>query len=269
MSDFFENLAARSIGAATALRPRLPSHYEARQGDGLEVLEEVAPAAAAPATVRDPMRMRDANADAPIAPAARPTSIEPIAPPWRIAPPERIIVRDVVLATAETRPEDEEHLPEQAGAASHESVLPSVNRETQTSVTPPTHRASHPTRSLDFARDDSAEQEGAIASSEPETHEPPAPESPPRRSERERVRFIRERAIAQARPTPPVPSPRERTMLRVREQLAAEPAVVHVTIGRVEVRAVQPQPPAPRPAPTPAPPGPTLEEFLEQRERRT
>ena len=58
-------------------------------------------------------------------------------------------------------------------------------------------------------------------------------------------------------------------MLRVREQLAAEPAVVHVTIGRVEVRAVQPQPPAPRPAPTPAPPGPTLEEFLEQRERRT
>ena len=134
MSDFFENLAARSIGAATALRPRLASHYEARQGDGLEVLEEVAPAAAAaPATVRDPMRMRDANADAPI---ARPTSIEPIAPPWRIAPPERIIVRDVVLATAETRSEDEEHLPEQADASSHESVLPSVNRGTQMSVTP-------------------------------------------------------------------------------------------------------------------------------------
>jgi hypothetical protein len=61
---------------------------------------------------------------------------------------------------------------------------------------------------------------------------------------------------------------RERTLERVREQLAAEPPVIKVTIGRVEVRAVHPSPPQPPPALPPAPSAPSLEEFLARRDRR-
>ena len=49
---------------------------------------------------------------------------------------------------------------------------------------------------------------------------------------------------------------------------AARSPVIHVTIGRVDVRAILPAPAAPRPAPASSQPGLTLEEYANQRNRR-
>jgi hypothetical protein len=231
MSDFFEGLAARNSGAATALRPRVASAYETR--DAGDVASEVASEAA----------MTHASA-VPPSPPSPPREIrvvehEPVDAPAE--PPERVVVRNVVLTRAET-----------------DDAPPATIREERFE-----ERVDHV-----HEREHTHHEESRI----------------------ERVREVLEReGPAEVRPalravddpspravTPPVARPRtldhrppiaNHQPPTVHRQPPPDP-VVRITIGRVEVRAVHPPQPAPRPVPPPAAPGPSLEEFLEQRERR-
>ncbi|HEX6976100.1 MAG TPA: hypothetical protein VF147_16950, partial [Vicinamibacterales bacterium] len=81
MSDFFEGLAARSSGAATALRPRTASAYETQAPDVVEIEEELTPAT----STEDTPTVNVAPERPAIANRAEP-----------------IVVRDVVLPRAET-----------------------------------------------------------------------------------------------------------------------------------------------------------------------
>jgi hypothetical protein len=262
MNDFFEGLAARSGVGATALRPRVASPYELQRGDALEVFEEVPVAGVAPV----------GEVPAFVASAAAPA---------------RVVVRDVVLAPG--REDAGTRGPEEAHPAARPQPRDLATAEPRNVTTPqpgglvtpqPRDPATREPRDLATPRTPEERIElvhhllsPAVPDGAPELEAiPPAPRSLAGARDDNRIaRDDERRQPAQSRrqpmssPAPPAAPP------RLREPLAnaAEPSVVRITIGRVEVRAVQPQAPAPRPAPPAPPPGPTLEEFLEQRERRT
>lgn len=274
MSDLFETLAARSSGATSTLRPRLASQYESRPSELAEIIEET-PAVARDA--RDPMEPRMSARRAPTLP-------EPDTPSEPRSHREPIVIRDVVLETvpAPADPPAEAPPAARAAAAPPSVAAPHVH-------VPAVRVAAEPARRED-------EHPDGVGRTNRELILERVAEQAPATPERiiERVREVlasgeapddrshpdapRERSAPEPLPLPlplerasgerPIVS-RERPAVRIREQFAAEAPVVHVTIGRVEVKAVHPQPqPQLRPAP-PAPSGPTLEEFLEQRERRT
>ena len=233
MSDFFEGLAARSSGAATALRPRLASAYETR--DALEIIEE------APAAPNVPL-------PPPPARAAAPTPPEPQPQPARV--PEPPPIREETAPAAR-----EQRTLEQTIERVHHVLSP------QAAETRPEERPA---------------PRAAEAPPEPPAEsvvEPAAVEPAVEVRERETVRVLTPPPRELLPPPPRVPPVGRRQTIRTiadRQPPASpgEPSTVRITIGRVEVRAVQPPQPPPRPAPPPAPPGPTLEEFLEERERR-
>lgn len=240
MSDFFEGLAARSSGAATALRPRVASAYETH--DAAEVTSV--------ATSEVPATM-SAAAAAPPSPSSQPRDARVAGPPPAGAPaepPERVLVRNVVLTRNETReaPQTtihEERLEERLEERMEERV-DSVHVHEHTH-----HEESRIERVREVLEGEgSVEQHPALsAAGDPDPVAAMRPARP---------RTIDNRPPVTNR-QPPI----------VNRQPQPDP-VVRITIGRVEVRAVHPPQPAPRAVPPPVAPGPSLEEFLEQRERR-
>jgi len=231
MSDFFEGLAARNSGAATALRPRVASAYET--GDAGELASEV--------VHEVPATMSAATAVPPSPPSSPREPVATAAPAGTPAePPERLLVRNVVLTRNETREAPPATIREERLEERVESVH--VHEHTH-------HEESRIERVREvLEREEPAERHpalNAIGDPEPAAAKPPA-----------RPRILDNRSPVANRQPP-----------TVNRQPAPDP-VVRITIGRVEVRAVHPPQPAPRPVPPPAAPGPSLEEFLEQRERR-
>jgi hypothetical protein len=90
-----------------------------------------------------------------------------------------------------------------------------------------------------------------MASNPPHLESPPPPASPIDHSPPNRPRLV----IDPARPSPVGPA----------HEIAPTQPVIHVTISRIEVRAVPPQPPLARPATPRMAPALTLEEYLKQR----
>jgi len=245
MNDLFASLAARNSGAAAALRPRVASHYEPR----VEAVEEV------PATTADrpePIVVRDV--------VVREREAE-----GRAESPSYVEADVDVNANVNAKTTETATVTRTATASATENLNENENKNVGRALSPPPIRVTEPS-TIETIR----ERRIAVPSA---AHLLPA-EAGRRGTETateteiiiDRVREV----LAPAEPGGILPEerpPRERATVRVREALAAEPPVVHVTIGRVEVRAIHPQP-QPRPAPPPAPSGPTLEEFLAQRDRR-
>jgi hypothetical protein len=261
MSDFFEGLAARSSGAATALRPRVASAFETLSGERFEPMEEVAATIATSPATSHGMETRDAGTvtHAPVAHDAGPAPAEQVAMSEHVVKREHVVVRDVVLSPPESQSVPEE--PERAPA----SIRDATREHTQTIERIHDLLAMH-----EPATDESIARTDAPPELKPETvgsaATPPLRALLPQRALPQRTPPERGNAVRAATGVAEARSQIARERPRAPE--APEAPVVQITIGRVEVRAVQTPPPLPRPAP-PRPPGPTLEEFLEQRERRT
>jgi len=270
MSDYLGNLAARSLEPAAAVRPRLASRFEpvpsaVPQFQEPAFFEETVEETAAPAhaTVPSPsppghrrilgQGMRPRRAERPEAedtPKAAPESPEPERPAARVEP---LVVVD------SGRPLSRSGLPFEASSpdpfsrrekGKQEAVTPAVLPVPEVHVVEkPVVRAAHPTeRVFDYPFPFSPREKGS--GDEASEGRPPEPLQP--------LKSEPAVPILQPRITLPEPAP-------AREAPAAE-TVIHVSIGRIEVRATQ-APKAPvreRPAARPAV---DLEDYLRQRSK--
>ncbi len=77
----------------------------------------------------------------------------------------------------------------------------------------------------------------------------------------------RKKRVSEAFSEPrPIQPRRRKDISPIEERSSTSPPIIRVTIGRVEVRAIQSSPPAPKSA-KPAPPKLSLEDYLHKRER--
>jgi hypothetical protein len=249
MSDVLTNLLARNQGTLPVIQPRLPSVYEPyRQRSGLLGMQ----------TGMEPGLAEDVASEALVPPP--PPGVEPPAlpapPQMRAAPP-----RLTEVESAEHResartlevPTGARHLVAPARQAAPEMAHRSVTEISRTEMIPsvaqPVNREpiapagpvrtnghSHPLRVPDAANRSDPQQPLAVRSHRVAGPLPVGrPEGPHRPS-------------AQARPD------------------MEEPAV-HVTIGRVDVRAILPTPPVSRTVAAKFQPHLSLDEYLKQRDR--
>jgi hypothetical protein len=223
MSDFLSNLAARTI-AAPSLRPRTRMRFEP------EPSEEMG----APQVLDAPRVPAAAKAEAPAAEPSRPVvAREANVPVQRVEPPpatERVVERTTAAPPAPPR----EHVVERVVPRAGETVVVERVHETTIETTAPQ------TVERAVARDEPSAPRRHRYDEQP----PRVDESVPTKTDRHEA-SPRERVITR----------RETNRQRIEKQLESrvtEPApnaepVVHVTIGRVEVRAVT-QPAPQRPA---------------------
>lgn len=261
MSTFLQRLALRESGAVPVLQPRLPSWFEPAAGrtPGAapeivdeareETVDRVAPA---------PGRPAQRNHAEPRQPATPPVRV-PIAGP---APASRPLAALVAPAPRMTIPETK---------AQETTRLPAILAPLAAAPAPaePAPARARPAQ----ARQLVIQETGPLPARRNESAAPPLPlaatqaapaSAPPARA----------KAALQAPPTPPLAPPSVRmapaALLAVQAaegrrsaDAAAPEPVVQVTIGRLEVRAVQsaqaPAPPRPRQAPT------SLDDYLAKR----
>jgi hypothetical protein len=253
VSDFLSHLAARSAAPELALRPRPVSRFEPAPGRALEqrpaVFEQTDEEREPDAP--QPGRSPRSRLLSPPVPSGRlraePDEVSPAAgPSGRAASarrsPAAVEARPSAPAPSEPRPARR---------------LPS-GEETESDLAPPKRRRHEP-------------------EPEPErrAEQAPAPEEAPRPRERvvvvERVRSVAASAAVES-PVPPSAPPRIfPELLADRPPVHTEPEPepdVHVTIGRIEVRAVPAAPSAPVVGER-RPPVMTLEEYLRRRSEGT
>ncbi|MHB1057962.1 MAG: hypothetical protein ACYC0F_08780 [Rhodanobacter sp.] len=244
MSDFLDRMAARAIGGETPLAPRLPSLFEPLQR---------APVMPPVDEGEMPARGRDAGATTPVAQTAAPSPRSPAHARESMEP------RAARIAPAE-RPA----LPTPARAAADAPRAP----------VPPSPQAASPVRAIVADR--------AIA---PPTPERPVTAASPVSPRQSHVAPSRQKAVPMPAPsgvllpapapvfaaTGAVPGRSERTVAaraaaaraESRAAAATGESVVHVSIGRLEVRAAPATaaPPRRREGPPPA----SLDDYLRQR----
>lgn len=230
MTGFFESLAARARGEAPAVRPRLPGIFEsataAEPFEQMEVFVETAePAPAAPvqaAPMATEIKVRREVADRVIAapaPAPEPVRTEATLPAAVLTPvaasaPSRSVAEAVQPRTVPSRDPSPPPVPT--------PVQVTADRGRREDAPPVAHQPAP------ASRDDATMR--AVSAVTP-VGPPPSLAPPARSSARDIVP-----QVARARPaqTPPVARPEPRR----------EETTVHVSIGRIEVRAVQPTPEA-------------------------
>ena len=262
MTDFLVRLAERAVAPSTGLRPRPLSRYERLPELGLAGLVQPSPAGEdAPAEEE-----REREAPARVAPRAEPRGVEPTAVPP--APPRRRrSVQPTVIQPVE-EPKEEVAAPAEprlarAPAPRVESAPPARPHEPEAVPSTPLRRPR-------------PRVEAEPVPADPETRprerraERPVKSPPGERvvvrpavvvSREREVRTEEGRASARDGATPPTttaPISRRGAPAPVAET----PPDVHVTIGRIEVRAV----PEPKAAPSRSrAPVLTLEEYLRKR----
>lgn len=269
MSDFLTNLAARTI-ATPSLRPRNRMRFEPAAAEPMAIQPDVAhdeaPAAPIPPAlprgnppVRQPAVFATRTEREPPAPPTAPVQAEVVAPPQTDTPPiapdpadNPQVIREPapprrIVNVATTAPERIVELPAQVVETIVERVtetrdVPSVKRIAITAETP----AERPHRY--------DEQEPRIESVAPAYEE--------ERSETAPDRSTPTRPATAARPrTAFFPMPAESTQAAPERE-----AVVQVSIGRIEVRAVRPA--APSRAAERANPIMTIDEYMARRKGR-
>jgi hypothetical protein len=274
MSDYLGNLAARSLEPTAAVRPRLASRFEpvpsavpqfqAEPGFFEETVEKAAVAEPAHATVLSPsppgrrgqgMRpRREGRPEAEDTPKASSESWEP----------ERAAVRIQPLVVVDSaRPANRGDLPFEASSPDPMSAGARGEKGKQEAVTPavlpvpevrmvekPEVRTAHPTPLVaDYPFPLSPRERGPGG----EDSERRAPEPLQSSKKESPVSFLQPRII--------LPEPAS-----VRREAPA-PETIHVSIGRIEVRATQaPKAPA-RERPAAARTGVDLEDYLRQRSK--
>ena len=281
MSDFFANLAARARDSKGAVRPRLPSRFEtfdsarAAPFDApreLTIEVEARDAAAPPAPVPDrvageaamPIAASPAGAVAPAA-VARMTP-EPIAaalaapPPRDVAPPVAAAIVVPARATAPV-PVFPRSAPPTVPGADERRVQPRVDA-------PVEHAAESRVRRDPTVREpaDDASRRAAPrdrASGEPER-------APARGAVRTTPELVPAAARVAREPSAPAILPRVVRAAPQRTPLPAPPpaaeTTIHVSIGRIEVRATPP--PADRRREAAPPAVMSLGEYLSSRAER-
>jgi len=253
VSGFFESVAARARGEAPAIRPRLPSRFEMAGPEPLEFNLETIAESPAPRELVAPREAEPSRAPKPIIARADssppPDALSPQAPrPEAPAPLSSMAVSQAEPARAEATP--------QAPAVA-QADRPAARTLEATGVAPaaPPPRIDAPTSVVELI--------GALDVSKPEARPTataklftPAPTEAPL-------------AFATARPAPDEPAPRApRTRAERRSAvLLPEETTVHVSIGRIEVRAAQPSPESKRRSP-PRSPVMSLEDYLQSRRGR-
>lgn len=236
-------LAARGAAIVTAVRPRLPSMFEATPVDAAPPPESAPfthPPPSAPDVSRRIVEVEEVlRRETRIAPAPRtatialPTMHVPAQPPERVERVERI-------ERIETQPSRAEE-PASPQSIVREKTTERVERTETRIVTPPAER-------MEVVR-------------ERDTHhviETKAAPAAPRIAERERP---------PRRDTPITRPPSPATPMFHREPMPEAAPTIHVTIGRVDVRAVMPGAPAQRTETAPRAPALSLEDYLAQRNR--
>lgn len=237
-------LAARGAATVATVRPRLPSLFEATPVDAAPPPESapfVQPSPSAPDLSRrivevEEVLLREARIASEPRPAtnAPPALYTPAPPPDRVERVERV-------ERIETRPARAEE-PKPPQSIVREKTTERVERTETRIVTAPVERTE------------------IVHESDPhpaiETKAAPAP---PPIVERERP--VRRREVPIAHPASPAAP-----MFR-REPMPEAAPTIHVTIGRVDVRAVIPGAPAPRTETGPRAPALSLEDYLAQRNR--
>jgi hypothetical protein len=223
MSDYFSRLAERALGTAAAPRPVIPSRFEQ----------------AALAGEADDFTIEDEERAAAAARPGQPD--EGSSRPQAASPPSPAEPRDGRPATA---------APPLPGAA--DSAVPTPEREEHGEP------ARLPERPV-TERPPIVERERIVVERDVEApREPVQAATPDRPAAVERVQRVEARPVA---PTPISPTPHAPEWER--DDVAAGPPTVHVTIGRVDVRAVSAPAPVERPpAHRQRPARPSLEEYL-------
>jgi hypothetical protein len=247
MSDYLTRLVERSLGVVPQIEPLIaPLHAPAGQSLSLatEPIARIAPAAGAESDVA---QGDTAPVDAPNATTSTPAAI----PSLETQTPRR----ERRSSELPARSDSEKY----AGSGESKRLAP----ETQTPET------LHPV-SLSLPPSKKSPENRTTADPQPVIAVPAgagvaAPNSPEPARKAAKALPGPQRVVVQPQVTAPRRSPPAFPPLS-RQQGRNEPPAIHVTIGRVEVRAVMPPPTPPRPAaPPPAAPKLSLEEYLKQR----
>jgi hypothetical protein len=238
MSGLFTDLAARARGEAHAVRPRLPARFET-SGEGLAELAVEATAIPAAEGDLEPPEPAAETTAAPAPTVASPPSAEvaepPVEAPQRLrASPRPPATAAVELHTVVERAEPAADGPSPPRGETRVPPAPAPSLAPSTSLRPP-ETVQHP-----------------VSAAQPLT-------PPPQPSGRE--------ATAEARPplTPQLTPARRQPAQPLPEPIREE-TTVHVSIGRIELRAAQGAPPPrakPREAEKPA--VMSLNDYLQSR----
>jgi hypothetical protein len=230
VSDFLGRLAARTLGEGGAIRPRLPSLFEPAPPEGAHIPSE-------PEAPRTPPRLTKEDESTIV---ARHELEEATA---RVSPSAEPHAAEALPLPASARPE-------------HEPVDPS-----RRSIRPPeapAARKARPTPTLTLA-------EGRRERTPPAAPLGASVEPPPDRTPRVDAP-VPDRRLHVPRVTTSGHAEEPRVSAVTGPARHAEPPVVHVTIGRIEVRAI-----TPKEAPAPSAPSPrseptlSLDEYLKRR----
>jgi hypothetical protein len=240
-------LATRGAAAVTAVRPRFPSLFEATPGAAAPPPESAPlaqPAAAGPDVSRRIIEVEEVlRREARIASEPHPAANVP--PPMVVpaAPPPAHVERVERIERFETeRPRAAKTVPPQSIV--REKTTERVERTETRIVTPPAERTE--------------------VLRERDTHHVVEAKSAPAAPH-----VLREREPL-ARGDVPIARPAFLAAPMSRREPVRDAApTIHVTIGRVDVRAVMPQAPAQRTESAPRPPALSLEDYLAQRNRET
>jgi hypothetical protein len=286
MSDFLSNLAARHLGRARAVQPRLAARFEqasdsavARRTPAVEIVEAIIESQPSPGIEQPPHRPTGPPATDPrlgtTAPSAAPPplpvraapsqpSLSPANPPITQSVPPSLVVQAV------EQPAIEQPMlaPPKVPAATAPPPPPAI-----TALGPPRAPGPDPVRPVLRAVPTPAAEALPTVSPRPGGRVPIDPvereiSSSAKRDDQVVVDLPlrdKEAAIAPAsvRAASAAPTPADETAVEKTDAAIVEPRaapVIRVTIGRIEVRAVAPPaPPEPRRAP---PPALSLEEYL-------
>lgn len=257
MSDYLNNLVARTLNLATVVQPRLPSLFEASVANGFALSHEFE------ATSED----LSARSPAPQISSADSSETQPTQPRMSVTaePGAQSDVprsRPQVASSETSKKAKEKVIP----LASPAIQAPRVSAPLDIATATPTATPPAPPQAKILIR-----PLPRVA-----TREPTSQSDAPRRQ----PLTANVRPPVETRPAQPLPSlttvtaaqeqqngpVTSRRMVIGRPAPAAEPPqTISVTIGRVDVRAVFPQPPAPRVSGTPKPAAMSLDEYLKQR----
>jgi hypothetical protein len=268
MSGFFESLAARARGEAPAVRPRLPGIFESSAAEGFEqtevFVEAARPDAAAPVQAAPPAVAEVRHYwEPPERPSAAPVPGQAAEPAQPAAPPPRGVAPEDAAEPSRPVPTA---LPPQPAPA-RDATPPPAPATVQATQDRGRHDDTPPApvrpASVQRPRDDLTVRTVPVtaraASMPPNLAPPPADLPPPGLTSPPARSGAREIVpqVARARPAPPQPvaAPRQ------------EETTVHVSIGRIEVRAVQP-PPEARPREPAKSAVMSLDEYLRSRRER-
>lgn len=279
MTGYLRALGALAVGAAPTLRPRPRSRFEPARLDG-ELLgemdvERVAPVPRATRRYPEPLSGHPEPVPRPLPTGAAPEPRHVPEPIPSLAPSS--------ASPGSTLP-DVTPLISAHRAGGHRGVEPPSSTTSTTRAVTPTAPAATPAPSAPLMPVPVAESVPVTPVS-PRLEAPPQQEPAPSRTEPPEpvvvTRQVVERVVReverqpsretpppiQRRPEPVVVRPRRavaetRTAVSRRTEPAPAP-VIHVSVGRIEVRAVRPVPSAPPPEPSRTPTNaPALDEYL-------